>query len=93
MSGDRRTFADVSEDLTDRQRGILTFEASGWWRLPGAKEQAIRDEFGISAARYYQILNGLLDHPQALAEQPVLVHRLRRVREQRRATRSLRPRR
>lgn len=54
-----------------------------WWRHPGAKEQAIRDAFDLSATRYYQLLNGLLDNPAALAHDPVLVGRLRRLRDTR----------
>ncbi|HEX6969353.1 MAG TPA: DUF3263 domain-containing protein [Micromonosporaceae bacterium] len=65
--------------LTDRERRVLDFERR-WWRHAGAKEQAIRDTFGISATRYYQLLNGLLDNPAALAVDPVLVNRLRRLR-------------
>lgn len=65
--------------LTDQEREILAFERK-WWRHPGAKEQAIRDTFELSATRYYQILNGLLDDPAALAHDPVVVARLRRVR-------------
>jgi hypothetical protein len=66
-------------DLTDRQRDILAFERR-WWKRPGAKEQAIRDTFELSATRYYQLLNHLLDDPAALAADPVLVGRLRRLR-------------
>ncbi|MDT0529611.1 DUF3263 domain-containing protein [Micromonospora sp. DSM 115977] len=68
--------------LTERERGILAFEQQ-WWRHAGAKEQAIRDTFGLSATRYYQLLNGLLDNPAALAAEPVLVGRLRRLRSSR----------
>ncbi|MEH0969700.1 DUF3263 domain-containing protein [Micromonospora sp. CPCC 205546] len=68
--------------LTERERGILTFEQQ-WWRHAGAKEQAIRDTFGLSATRYYQLLNGLLDNPAALAVEPVLIGRLRRLRSSR----------
>jgi hypothetical protein len=72
----------VDDGLTDRQRAILDFEKQ-WWRNPGAKEQAIRDEFELSATRYYQILNGILDHPAAQAQDPITVGRLRRLRETR----------
>jgi Protein of unknown function (DUF3263) len=65
--------------LTKRERAILTFEGQ-WWRHAGAKEQAIRDTFDLSATRYYQLLNGLLDNPAALAAEPMLVGRLRRLR-------------
>ena len=72
--------------LTDREREVLSFERK-WWRHAGSKEQAIRDSFGLSATRYYQILNGLLDNPAALAADPVLVSRLRRLRSTRARTR------
>lgn len=69
-------------DLTDREQQILAFERQ-WWKHAGAKEQAIRDTFGLSATRYYQLLNGLLDNPAALAHDAVLVSRLRRLRSTR----------
>lgn len=65
--------------LSGRDREILAFEHR-WWKHAGAKEQAIRDAFDLSATRYYQILNGLLDNPAALAAEPMLVGRLRRLR-------------
>ncbi|MFI6261173.1 DUF3263 domain-containing protein [Micromonospora sp. NPDC051006] len=68
--------------LTEREQAILAFEQQ-WWRHAGAKEQAIRDAFGLSATRYYQLLNGLLDNPAALAAEPVLIGRLRRLRSSR----------
>ncbi|WP_025619166.1 DUF3263 domain-containing protein [Salinispora cortesiana] len=68
--------------LTERERDILDFEQQ-WWRHPGAKEQAIRDRFGCTATRYYQLLNALLDNPAALAAEPLLVGRLRRLRSAR----------
>jgi hypothetical protein len=68
--------------LVARELAILEFEKK-WWRHAGAKEQAIRDEFGLSSTRYYQLLNGLLDNPLALAHDPVLVGRLRRLRASR----------
>jgi hypothetical protein len=68
--------------LDERSRQLLAFER-GWWKHAGAKEQAIRESFGLSATRYYQLLNALLDDPAALAEDPVLVRRLRRLRASR----------
>ncbi|MFY1634515.1 DUF3263 domain-containing protein [Solwaraspora sp. WMMB335] len=65
--------------LGEREQRILDFERQ-WWKHAGAKEQAIRDTFGLSATRYYQLLNQLLDDPAALAAEPVLVARLRRLR-------------
>lgn len=75
------------EALTDQQAKMLEFERQ-WWKYAGAKEQAIRDLFGLSATRYYQLLNGLIDEPAALEAEPMVVRRLRRLREQRRAPRS-----
>jgi hypothetical protein len=72
--------------LTDREEQILAFEAK-WWKHAGSKEQAIRDAFGLSSTRYYQLLNGLLDNPAALERDPVLIGRLRRLRSTRARTR------
>jgi hypothetical protein len=75
--------------LRRRDREILTFERQ-WWKYAGAKEQAIRDLFDMSATRYYQLLNALIDSPEALAEDPMLVKRLRRLRASRQRQRSAR---
>ncbi len=61
---------------------MLTFERA-WWRRGGVKEEAIREEFGVSAARYYQLLGALIDSPAALREDPMLVKRLHRLRDAR----------
>ncbi|MFC4146551.1 DUF3263 domain-containing protein [Micromonospora mangrovi] len=74
--------AGPAAGLTERERRILAFEQQ-WWKHAGAKEQAIRDTFGLSATRYYQLLNALLDHPAALAAEPMLIGRLRRLRSSR----------
>ncbi|MEU4566454.1 DUF3263 domain-containing protein [Micromonospora sp. NPDC023956] len=74
--------SEPADGLTERERGILAFERH-WWRHAGAKEQAIRDTFGLSATRYYQLLNALLDNSAALAADPLLVGRLRRLRSSR----------
>ncbi len=76
-------------ELSDRDRQILEFERQ-WWRYAGAKEQAVRELFDLSATRYYQVLNGLLDNPAALAFDPMLVKRLRRMRASRQRQRSAR---
>lgn len=65
-------------ELTDRERAILDFEA-GWWQQRGAKEDAIRAQFDLSPIRYTQLLNQLLDRPEALAYSPTVVNRLRRI--------------
>jgi Protein of unknown function (DUF3263) len=73
--------------LSEREMRILAFERN-WWRQPGAKEQAIADLLGLSATRYYQLLNELIDRPEALGFDPVLVKRLRRQRAHRQQMRS-----
>jgi hypothetical protein len=75
--------------LSERDAAILDFERQ-WWRHAGAKEQAIRDEFGLSSARYYQVLGVLIDTPAALVHDPMLVKRLQRGREARLAARAAR---
>lgn len=75
--------------LSDRDKQVLEFERQ-WWKYAGAKEQAVRDLFDMSATRYYQVLNALLDDPDALAFDPMLVKRLRRMRAQRQRQRSAR---
>ena len=88
-SGDSAASEPVSRDLTDRERELLAFERQ-WWRYAGAKEQAVREAFDISATRYYQLLSELIDLPAALAHDPMLVKRLRRLRETRRRDRAAR---
>lgn len=75
--------------LTDRDRAFLAFEAE-WRRHGGAKEEAIRSEFDLSPARYYQLLGRLIDSPDAIAHDPMLVRRLRRARDAAAADRSAR---
>jgi hypothetical protein len=74
----------VSGELSERDREILAFERH-WWKYAGAKEQS-----DMSATRYYQVLNALLDRPEALAADPMLVKRLRRLRTARQRARSAR---
>jgi hypothetical protein len=78
-----------ADALSDRDREILAFERQ-WWKYAGAKETAIRDLFGMSATRYYQVLNTLIDRPEALVADPMLVKRLRRLRATRQRSRSAR---
>jgi hypothetical protein len=72
--------------LTERDKAILDFERS-WWSEPGPKETAIRERFELSATRYYEILNELLDDPESLDYDPLVVRRLRRLRDRRRRQR------
>jgi hypothetical protein len=72
--------------LTERDRAILDFERT-WWSEPGPKEQAIRSRFDLSATRYYEILNELLERDDAMTYDPLVVRRLRRLRDRRRRAR------
>jgi hypothetical protein len=69
----------VEGELSDRDREILAFERQ-WWKYAGAKEEAVRESFDLTATRYYQVLNALIDSPAALEHDPMLVKRLRRLR-------------
>lgn len=79
----------AAEELSAREQQILAFERQ-WWKYAGAKEQAVRDLFEMSSTRYYQVLNALIDQPAALAYDPMLVKRLRRMRQARQRARSAR---
>lgn len=79
----------MASELSERDRAILEFERR-WWKYAGAKESAIREQFDMSATRYYQVLNAIIDQPAALAHDPMLVRRLRRLREERQRQRSAR---
>lgn len=83
------TTVGTGTQLSVRDAEILAFERQ-WWKFPGAKEQAIRDNFDMSATRYYQVLNALIDKPESLAHDPLLVKRLRRLRQTRQRARSAR---
>lgn len=78
-----------ASDASDRVERILGFERQ-LWKNAGAKEEAIRSQFGLSAARYYQMLNAVLDQPSALLFDPMLVKRLHRIRDSRTEARAAR---
>ena len=84
-----RSGHEAGPSLGERDREILEFERQ-WWKYAGAKETAIRESFDMSATRYYQVLNALIDRPEALVEDPLLVRRLRRMRAARQRVRSAR---
>lgn len=77
------------DGLDRRELEILDFERK-WWKYAGAKEEAIRELFGMSATRYYQVLNAVVDKPEALVADPMLVKRLRRLRASRQKARAAR---
>jgi hypothetical protein len=80
---------EPADGLSRREREVLAFERQ-WWKYAGAKEQAVRELFDMSATRYYQVLNALVDRPEALAADPMLVKRLRRLRQSRQRARAAR---
>lgn len=81
--------AEEEPGLSARDAEILDFERQ-WWKYAGAKEAAVREKFDMSSTRYYQVLNALIDQPEALAADPLLVRRLRRLRATRQRQRSAR---
>src|SRR5881398_1125294 len=93
MAGSSHAFnnpqADDEVSLSDRDAAMLDFERQ-WWKYAGAKEQAVREKFDMSSTRYYQVLNALIDRPEALSHDPLLVRRLRRLRATRQRQRSAR---
>ena len=91
MDASARSFEtdSQSDGLSERDRMLLEFERQ-WWKYAGAKENAIRELFDMSATRYYQVLNALIDSEDALAFDPMLVKRLRRMRAERQKLRSAR---
>ncbi|MEH3139121.1 MAG: DUF3263 domain-containing protein [Mycobacterium kyogaense] len=88
-AGDSANGADPADGLTRREHDILAFERQ-WWKYAGSKEDAIKELFSMSATRYYQVLNALVDRPEALAADPMLVKRLRRLRASRQKARAAR---
>jgi len=68
--------------LSERDEHVLAFERQ-WWKFAGSKEDAVREQFSMSATEYYQVLNALIDSEPALAHDPMLVKRLRRMRASR----------
>jgi hypothetical protein len=85
----RQTQPEPAQELSERDQSVLDFERQ-WWKYAGAKEQAIREQFGMSSTRYYQVLNAIIDRPEALVHDPLLVRRLRRLRAARQRARSAR---
>ena len=89
MSAQVQPGRDPASELSARDAAVLAFERQ-WWRHAGAKEEAIRSHFSLSAARYYQVLNGVIDLPAAVRHDPMLVSRLQRARDARTSTRAAR---
>jgi hypothetical protein len=81
------TEAVSTDGLDERAKRILDFERE-WWKYAGAKEQAVRERFDVSPTRYYQLLNRVIDDEAAVAYDPMLVKRLRRLRAARQRQRA-----
>lgn len=82
------TSLQLASPLSDLEVRILDFERQ-WWKYAGAKDAAIKELFNISAKQYYELLNNLIDRPDALDAAPLLIKRLRRLREARITSRTL----
>lgn len=74
------------EQLTETEQEILTFERL-WWKHAGAKDAEIRERFGVSPTRYYQLLEELIERPESCAFDASTVNRLRRLSDLRREQR------
>ncbi|WP_333618764.1 DUF3263 domain-containing protein [Dietzia sp.] len=79
--------AQDASGLSERELAMLDFERQ-WWRFAGSKDEAIRAKFDVNATRYFQQLNKLLDTQEALEHDPLLVKRLRRLRDSRQKARA-----
>jgi hypothetical protein len=77
----------LGSNLSDLEVRILDFERQ-WWKYAGAKDAAIRELFNLSTKSYYEALNNLIDREDALTASPLLVKRLRRLRQARISARS-----
>lgn len=73
--------------LTDHERALLDFERH-WWRYGATRADAARARFGLGGTEHRRMVGALMDRPEALAHDPVLVRRLRRMRVSHRTTRS-----
>ena len=78
----------LGSNLSDLEVRILDFERQ-WWKYAGAKDAAIRELFNLSTRSYYELLNNLIDREDALTASPLLVKRLRRLRQARISARTL----
>lgn len=88
-SGATKTEGPQTGPLSARDRQVLEFERE-WTARAGEKDDAIRSQFGLSVARYYQVLGAVLASPAALAHDPMLVKRLQRIRDGRADARAAR---
>ncbi len=74
-------------DLTDLERALLALERD-WWRDGASRAEAARRRLGLAAADHARLIGALIDRSDAEAHDPVLVRRLRRMRDARRSERA-----
>ena len=72
--------------MTERQQAMLEFERN-FWTFDEPKDLLVRARFQCSADDYYAELNDLLEQPEALEHDPLVVRRLQRQRKRRRRQR------
>ena len=77
----------ATSGLSEFEVKMLEFERS-WWRHAGVKESSIKELFNLTPPAYYQLLNNLIDREAAVLAEPILVKRLRRLRDSRTQARS-----
>ena len=77
------------QELNQRDRDILEFEQS-WWESEIPMDQGVRERFQLTEAEYVAALDELIASDEALAAEPLLVRRLRRLRDRRRKQHSAR---
>ncbi len=71
------------QQLSQRDRAILDFEQS-WWESATPRDQAVREQFQLTESEYAEVLNQLIASEAALLAEPLLIRRLRRLRDRRR---------
>lgn len=72
--------------LTVREK--MTLDLAGrYFKHAGRRDAVAREVLGFTPWRFSQVVNDLLDRPDALAYSPQTVRRLQRLREARRVAR------
>ena len=72
--------------ISERHQAMLEFERT-FWTFDDPKTAAIRARFQCSVDEYYSELSELLEQPEAMAHDPLVVRRLQRQRLRRRRER------
>ncbi|MFE8941157.1 DUF3263 domain-containing protein [Streptomyces sp. NPDC007872] len=74
----------TGRELTNLELRILHAAKSSPSMAQGPRDCYIRETVGMAPTRYFQILNALLDLPEAWAAEPATVKRLRERRQRNR---------